>query len=413
MRVAIIGAGPAGMMAALEAAKGLGRGLSQVVLFEGEAKVGRKLLVTGSGRCNISNDGINPSAYHGPDPEWTQRILDRFAVEDLERVMYRLGIPLKKTDDGWYYPLSESAAAVVSILEERLAGAGVLMRVATKVSSFVYREGIGFELSLYDAVTGATNVEVFDKLIIASGGKSYPELGSKGQLFPSLKTLGHTVNKMSPALGPIDVRLGAFSALQGLRFDAHTAVFDDETGLGRSFGNLIFTKKGLNGPGVMNLSHLVHQHKGKPLYLEVNFIGPWIEELAEATTDESNQASLRALLLRYFPPKATDFFINQSGLTPEKRVRNLTEADFQQLLFVLSMQRFEITGAGDYSNSQVTAGGVASEELEPGTLESKIIAGLYIIGEAIDVYGPCGGYNLHIAFATGTIAGRALAEMTN
>lgn len=413
MRVAIIGAGPAGMMAALEAAHGLGRGLSQVVLFDGEPKVGRKLLVTGSGRCNISNDGVHEAVYHGPDPDWTQRILERFAVEDLERAMYRLGIPLKKTDDGWYYPLSESAASVVSILEERLVGAGALMRVATNMNSFTYQIGTGFEISLKNMVTGKTSIEVFDRLVVASGGKSYPELGSKGQLFPALKALGHTVNKMSPALGPIDVHLGDFVALQGLRFDAHTAIFEDETCLGRSFGNVIFTKKGLNGPGVMNLSHLFHQNKGKPLYLEVNFIGPWIEKLAEAATDEGNQASLRALLLRYFAPKAADFFIAQSGLTPDKRVHYLTEADFQRLLFVLSMQRFEITGAGDYSNSQVTAGGVASEEIDPDTLESKIVAGLYIIGEAIDVYGPCGGYNLHMALATGNIAGKALAELTN
>lgn len=413
MRVAVIGAGPAGMMAALEAAKGLGRGLSQVTLFEGEARVGRKLLVTGSGRCNISNDEINAAAYHGPDPAWTQQILERFAVEDLERAMYRLGIPLKKTDDGWYYPLSESAAAVVSILEERLAGAGVLMRVGTNVNQFTVREYGGFDLQLKNTVSGESSQAYFDRLVVASGGKSYPELGSRGQLFPCLKAMGHTVNRMCPALGPIDVHLGAFSALQGLRFDAHTAVFDGETCLGRSFGNLIFTKKGFNGPGVMNLSHLVHQNKNKALQLEINFIGPWIEELAEAATDEGNQASLRALLLRYFAPKAVDFFITQTALAPEKSVHQLTETDFQQLLSVLSMQRFDITGAGDYSNSQITAGGVASEELEPSSLESKIHHGLYIIGEAIDVYGPCGGYNLHMAFASGTIAGKTLAELTN
>lgn len=413
MRVAIIGAGPSGMMAAIEAARGLGRGLTEVVLFESEAKVGRKLLVTGAGRCNVSNDDVQASAYHGPDVAWTEQILERFAVEDLERAMYRLGIPLKKTDDGWYYPLSESAASVVSILEECLVGAGVLMRVATKVLDFSYQSELGFTLSLQNEISGEMSHEHFEKLVVASGGKSYPELGSKGQLFPKLKAIGHTVNKMSPALGPIDVRLGAFNALQGLRFDAHTAVFDGENCLGRSFGNLIFTKKGLNGPGVMNLSHLVNQNRTKHLQLEINFIGPWIEELAEAATDEGNQSSLRALLLRYFAPKAVDFFIAQSALSTDKKLRDLNEADFQKLLFTLSMWRFEITGAGDFSNSQLTAGGVATQELDPHTLQSKRLPGLYVIGEAVDIFGPCGGYNLHVAFASGYLAGKSLAEMNN
>ena len=400
-------------MAAIEAARGLGKTLREVVLFEHEPKLGRKLAVTGAGRCNISNDGIKASAYHGPEPAWTESLLEGFAVEDLERVLYRLGIPIYKTDDGWYYPLSQSAASVVAVLEERLLGQGVLMRVATYVRRVSYKEGLGFELTFKDYTSGEKGIELFDKLIVATGGKSYPELGAKGHFFSQLEALGHTIKPLYPALGPIDARLGAFTALQGQRFDAHTAIFDGEDCLGRSFGNLIFTKKGLNGPGVMNLSHLVTQSPEKNLQLEVNFIGPWIEELAEAASDENNQASVRALLLRYFSPKAVDFFLAQAALNPQKLVQELTEHDFQALIQTLSMTRFDITGAGDFSNSQLTAGGIATEELDPYTLQSKRFAGLYVIGEAVDIFGPCGGYNLHIAFASGYLAGKSLAEMNN
>jgi predicted Rossmann fold flavoprotein len=410
LRVAIIGAGPSGMMAALEASKGIGRGIKSVTLFEHEARIGRKLAVTGAGRCNLSNDGVSASVYHGAELEWTEQLLECFSVEDLERALYRLGIPIFKTDDGWYYPLSQSAASVVSILEERLLGQGVSMRVATYVRNVSYQKDHGFELTYKDYNSGKSHVELFDRLIVATGGKSYPELGSKGQFFAQLEGLGHTVNRLSPALGLIEVNLGRFNALQGLRFDAHTAVFNGEECLGRSFGNLIFTKKGLNGPGVMNLSHLITQNSNQKLQLEINFIGQWIEELAEAAVDENNQGSLRALLLRYFAPKAVDFFINEADLKPQKALRAMTEEDFQKLIQTLSMNRFDVTGAGDYSNSQLTAGGVATEELNPQTLESKIVLGLFIVGEAIDLFGPCGGYNLHVAFATGYLAGKTLAE---
>lgn len=410
LRVAIIGAGPSGMMAALEASKGIGRGIKSVTLFEHEARIGRKLAVTGAGRCNLSNDGVSAGVYHGAELEWTEQLLECFSVEDLERALYQLGIPIFKTDDGWYYPLSQSAASVVSILEERLLGQGVSMRVATYVRNVSYQKERGFELTYKDYNSGESHVELFDRLIVATGGKSYPELGSKGQFFAQLEALGHTVNCLCPALGPIEVKLGAYNALQGQRFDAHTAVFNGEEYLGRSFGNLIFTKKGLNGPGVMNLSHLITQNPKQKLQLEINFIGQWIEELAEAAVDENNQGSLRALLLRYFTPKAVDFFINEADLKPQKALRTMTEEDFQKLIQTLSMNRFDVTGAGDYSNSQLTAGGVATEELNPQTLESKIVLGLFIVGEAIDLFGPCGGYNLHVAFATGYLAGKTLAE---
>ena len=398
------------MMAALEVSKGIGRGIKSVTLFEHEARIGRKLAVTGAGRCNLSNDGVSAGVYHGAELEWTEQLLECFSVEDLERALYRLGIPIFKTDDGWYYPLSQSAASVVSILEERLLGQGVSMRVATYVRNVSYQKDRGFELTYKDYTSGENHVELFDRLIVATGGKSYPELGSKGQFFAQLEGLGHTVNRLSPALGLIEVNLGRFNALQGLRFDAHTAVFNGEECLGRSFGNLIFTKKGLNGPGVMNLSHLITQNPNQKLQLEINFIGQWIEELAEAAVDENNQGSLRAFLLRYFAPKAVDFFINEADLKPQKALRAITEEDFQKLIQTLSMNRFDITGAGDYSNSQLTAGGVAAEELNPQTLESKMVPGLFIVGEAIDLFGPCGGYNLHVAFATGYLAGKTLAE---
>ena len=404
MKVAVIGAGAAGIMAALQAAHGAG----QVTLFEHNQTIGRKLLVTGSGRCNLSNDNLDPSLYYCADPEWIAKFLDTFGVAELKEVFEKLGIPTIKTDDGWYYPLSQSAQAVVEILHERLEDAGVSLRVATEVEWFSFKEG-QFELKLNWNELKTT--ERFDRLVVAAGGRAYPELGAKGSLFPALAGLGHTVETLSPALGPIFVELGAFSALKGLRFDAVTSIYLDGERLGSTFGNLIVTEKGFNGPGVMNLSHFVGLHPREELQLQVNFLSPFWEGMAEELADlEKARGSLRGLLLRALAPKAVDFFLNQAGIAPETQIRSVQGEQLLSLLRVATDNRFKVNGAGDFKNSQVTVGGVPVGEIDPLTFESRLIPGLYLVGESNNIAGPCGGYNLHYAFGSGILAGKHLVS---
>ena len=405
MKIAVIGAGAAGIMAALHAAPGAG----QVTLFEHNQTIGRKVLVTGSGRCNLSNDSLDPSLYYCTDPEWIAKFLDAFGAAELKEVFEKLGIPTFKTEDGWYYPLSQSAHAVVEILHERLFDAGVIMRVATEVEWFNWKEG-QFELKLN--WNEQKTVERFDKLVVAAGGKAYPELGSKGSLFPALEKLGHKVEPISPALGPIYVDLGAFSALKGQRFDAVTSLYMDGERLGSTFGNLIVTEKGFNGPGVMNLSYFVGLHPGRELQLQVNFLAPFWEGMAEELADlEKARGSLRSLLLRALPPKAVDFFMRQAEIAPETQIKTVEGEQLLRLLRIATDNRFTVKGAGDFKNSQVTIGGVPVSEVDPLSFESNLIPGLYLVGETNDIAGPCGGYNLHYAFGSGILTGKHLVSL--
>ncbi len=405
MKIAVIGAGAAGILAALQAAHGAG----QVTLFEHNQSIGRKLLVTGSGRCNLSNDNLDPSLYYCADPEWIARFLDTFGVAELKEVFEKLGIPTFKTDDGWYYPLSQSAQAVVEILHERLLEAGVTLRVATEVEWFSWKDG-QFELKLN--WNELKTVERFDRLVVAAGGRAYPELGSKGSLFPAIAGLGHTVETLSPALGPIFVELGAFIALKGLRFDAVSSIYLEGERLGSTFGNLIVTEKGFNGPGVMNLSHFVGLNAGENLELQVNFLAPFWEGMAEELADlEKARGSLRGLLLRALAPKAVDFFLNQAGIAPDTQIKSVEGEQLLSLLRVATDNRFTIRGAGDFKNSQVTVGGVPVGEVDPLSFESKLVPGLYLVGESNNIAGPCGGYNLHYAFGSGTLAGKHLVSL--
>ena len=405
MNIAVIGAGPAGLMAAIQAAEGGGR----ITLFEHNPNIGRKLLVTGSSRCNLTNDAVVAESYYCEDHAWMDAFLEVFGVEEFRRALDRLGIPTQKTDDGWYYPRSQSAQAVVEILGEALAERKIELRVATHVVIFSQRDRY-FEIE--STGLGVHQRETFDQLIIGAGGKAYPELGSRGELFGSLERLGHTVRPLVPALGPVFAELGAFTELKGQRFDAIVSFWRGEEKLGQTAGNLIINQDGFNGPGVMNLSHLVSLNPNEKLTLQVNFIAPFWSDFADILTGQvAHPCSLRAGLLRYFSPKSADFFIKQAGLNPSAKLNALTEEQIRQLLEVTAEVKFRITGAGSFKNSQVSVGGVKVGEVDPLSMESRLIPGLYLVGETLDVAGPCGGFNLHFAFGSGYLAGTHLAGL--
>ncbi len=405
MNIAVIGAGPAGMMAAIQAAEAGGK----ITLFEHNPNLGRKLLVTGSSRCNLTNDAVEASAYFCEDQAWMETFLGSFGVEEFRRALDNLGIPTRKTDDGWYYPWSQSAQSVVEILEEALLARGVEMRVATHVIGFVQS---GNTFILETTSLGSRQFDTFDQIVVAAGGKAYPELGSRGELFGALEQLGHRVESLLPALGPIFAELGAFSELKGQRFDVSASIWQGQTRLGQSAGNIIINQDGFNGPGVMNLSHLVALHPKEDLTLQLNFIAPFWSDFADTLTGQiANPRSLRAGLLRYFTPKAANFFIRRANLNPETRLRDLTEDQIRQLLGVTAEARFSITGAGSFRNSQVSVGGVPVGEVDPRSMESKVVPGLYLTGETLNAAGPCGGFNLHFAFGSGHLAGAHLAGL--
>lgn len=392
-------------MAAIQAAEGGGR----ITLFEHNPNIGRKLLVTGSSRCNLSNDTVAAAAYYCEDPAWMETFLRVFGVEEFRRALDRLGIPTQKTDDGWYYPRSQSAQAVVEVLGEALAERGIELRVATHVNRLSTKNNL-FEVTV--TALGLHQTESFEKVILGAGGKAYPELGSRGELFGALENLGHTVRPLVPALGPIFAELGAFKELKGQRFDVLASVWRGEERLGQTTGNLIINQDGFNGPGVMNLSHLVALHPGADLTLQVNFIAPYWSDLADILTGQvAHPRSLRAGLLRYFSPKSADFFIRQARLDPSAKLNTLTEEQIRQLLEVTAEAKFRITGAGSFKNSQVSVGGVRVGEVDPLSMESRLVPGLYLVGETLDVAGPCGGFNLHFAFGSGYLAGTHLAGL--
>jgi len=401
--VAVIGAGASGMMAALQAAWNG----ATVTLFERNAALGRKILVTGSGRCNITNDAAAAAAYACADPQWMETVLAGFGVQDLLATLAEIGVLAHKTPDGWYYPLSESARTVVDAFESALRLAGVAICSPARVSAI---RPAGKRLSVRYARDEKEEEQAFDRVIVAAGGAAYPSLGTRGELFPALARLGHTVLPNRPALAPVLADLSDLQPLEGVRLDLGVTLWKGAQRLAASRGNAIFTKWGMNGPAVMDISHHVSAHPPAELRLSLDLLAFFREEFDRFLAQKrQSDMPLRVFLGAFFPPKVVTTYLKNARLAEDVLLNQVNERALSGLVDRLADSRLRVKGVRDFEYCQVSAGGVPVDEVDPRTLESRRVKGLYLTGETLDVVGPCGGYNLQFAFSSGALAGRAAA----
>lgn len=403
MTIAVIGAGASGITAALQAAWNG----AAVTLLEGNATVGRKILVTGSGRCNITNDAATAAAYTCADPAWMETLLGRFGVREVLAMLSDIGIPVHKTSDGWYYPLSDSAHTVVNAFSSALELAGVTQYHLARVSSIRLSEK-GFLVRF--SRDGNEEEKPFERVIVSAGGRAYPTLGSRGELFPVLERLGHTVLPNRPALAPLLVDLGNLKPLQGVRMNVGVTLWDGSQRLASTTGNLIFTEWGLNGPAVMDISHHVSAHAWSELELSLNLLAFFQEEFDRLLAQKrASPMPLRVFLGAFFPPKVATTYLKNARLPEEVPFCEVRDNALDRLIDALSDTRLPVKGVRDFQYCQISAGGVPVSEVDPQTLESRRVKNLFLTGETLDVVGPCGGYNLQYAFSSGALAGMAAA----
>ena len=397
-KVGIIGAGAAGIMAAIVAAKSGW----QVVLYDSNMGVGRKLLITGGGRCNLTNASVGEQVYHTQDKSFVATALRIFGQQDLVNYLEELCIPVYSTDDGWFYPLSNSASNVVHILDAALDQLGVHKVLNTKITGITLKKE-GFSLS------GSGKTFEVDKLIIASGGKAYPSLGSKGELFEIIGSLGHRILPVLPALAPVQADMSTIHALQGVRLDVTATLMQRGRVLDEASGNMIFTSWGMNGPAVMDISHQINLNKNNGMFLRLNFLPRQEELLKELIAKQRRKRfPIKTLLESVLPEKICGYALKQAQIREDSLLSNLTEDSLIRLLEVLKNVTVKVKGTRDFQYSQVSTGGVDVREVNPENMKSRLVDELYFAGEVLDVIGPCGGYNLQWAFTSGAIAGKLM-----
>jgi predicted Rossmann fold flavoprotein len=400
-RVGVVGAGPAGIMAALEAAR-LG---AEVHIYDTNALVGRKLLVTGNGRCNISNLQAAAERYVCADPSFLATVLSVWGPEAVLARLEEYGILTYATPDGWCYPLSESAATVVDALDAALRAENVSVHLQTHIVGL--EAGAG-GLVLYAG--GPQDGHAFDAVVVATGGRAYPALGSRGDMFPLLERLGHTVTPVLPALVPIVADVKHLHRLQGVRLDVGLRLTIDGALAAESLGNLMFTQSGFSGPAAMDVSYLVSAHADAAMIVQLDLVPRHRDRLwALLKRKRWSPVPLRVLLGAVLPPKVAPVAMAMAGVDADAQMLELEWGKIEAVMAALGGFTARATGTRGFAHSQVSSGGVLLAEVDPRTMASRRVPGVYVAGEVLDVIGPCGGYNLQFAFASGALAGCAAA----
>ena len=413
MKVIVIGGGPAGMMAAISAAE-IG---NKVTLIEKMQSLGRKLLITGKGRCNVTSSlNINDFIKNIPgNGMFLYSAFKNFDNQDIINFMDREGVQLKEERGNRMFPVTDKSQDVLRSFTNRLKELNVEILLNTKVQEILVQDnkvnGIKTEKEIIKA----------DKVILATGGKSYPLTGSTGDGYKIAKKLGHTVTEIKPSLVPLESYDNEICRnLQGLSLrnvgiklidkDKDKKIYED-------FGEMLFTHFGVSGPTILSSSaHLVRYKNIKELLTNKKVLlaidlkpGLSEEKLDERILRDFNEIKNKQFknsLDKLLPKKMIDVVIKESKINPNKNVNEITKVERKRIGKLLKSFQIQIKGFRPIDEAIITSGGINIKEINPKTMESKIIEGLYFAGEIIDVDAYTGGFNLQIAYSTGFVAGK-------
>ncbi len=384
MVIGIIGAGASGMAAALAAA---GKKDNQILLFERQARVGRKLQATGNGRCNLTNVHFGPSHYHGDDREFVRPALERFNFENTLQWFEELGLYTVTEPQGRVYPYSDQANSVVDVLRYALERENIRLFLGCEVSK-VKKQGCQFQ------VYAGEDVYSCDKLIVACGGLAGTKLGGGMDGYKILKSFGHRITKLRPTLVQLKSDWRGCVGLKGVRANCHVQVLCDGKLHAQSTGELQFTEYGLSGPVIFEVSRDVCQRPGN-WTCKLDFL------------PEKDEKWLRAAIENKIA-RGIDRQEWLTGILHNRLGKVLIQAaggNLQEICRVVKAFEVHITESLGMDSAQVTAGGAVTAEFAPETMESRKVPGLYACGEVLDIDGDCGGYNLQWAWSSGRLAG--------
>ena len=404
IRIAVVGGGAAGMMAAGTAVM-YG---AEVTIFESTDRLGKKLAITGKGRCNVTNNCTRDEFLENvtKNSRFLYASLSAFSTEDTMNLFEGLGVQLKTERGRRVFPVSDKAIDVVNALRQYSSGARV---VHNKVSA-ISRSDSGF------TVTAGKKDYSFDKVIIATGGKSYPLTGSDGSGFGLAIKLGHSVTELIPSLIPLTSHSPLCRQMQGLSLKNVKISIKDEAEkvLYSDFGEMMFAHFGVTGPVILSASAHIRDYDITRLKLCIDLKPALDEKTLDARLLSDFQKKVNKDLVNalgdLLPTKMIEPFIDYCAIDGRKKVNSITKEERRVILEGLKSFEIALDGCRPIEEAIVTSGGVEVKEITPKTMESKIVDGLFFCGEVIDVDAYTGGYNLQIAFSTGYLAGKSAAE---
>ncbi|WFA07707.1 NAD(P)/FAD-dependent oxidoreductase [Tissierella sp. Yu-01] len=404
-KIIVVGGGAAGMMAAIVAK----RNGSDVTLLERNDRIGKKLLATGNGRCNYTNLNINLNNYHGQDISFIENALSELNVDKTIEFFEQLGITPADEDNGKVFPLSFQASSMLDVLRYELKYLGVELITEAYVVDICRKKK--FVVKLKDGRDFTC-----DKVILAAGGMAMPVSGSDGNGYSLAKSLGHTVTDIFPGLVQLKLEGNIFKQVNGVKFIGTASVYHKNELLAIDSGDILFTDYGISGPPILQISRkaIEFMNDGKEVELKISIINSRSKE--ELTTylcsrfvnmpmKTIEEALIGLINKRLILPVLKELNIDKNLI-----VSDLSYEEVMKISELLTSWSFKVIGNKGWGQAQVTAGGVNTSEIDSKTMESKIVDGLYIIGELLDIDGDCGGFNLQWAWSSGYVSGLNAAK---
>ena len=401
-KIAIIGGGASGMMAGITAKK-LG---ADVTIFERNSRVGKKLLSTGNGRCNITNENVlerdsegNLLHYFSQDIKFCEFALNEFDDKSLLDFFGELGV-LFRCENGKYYPYSETASTILDVMRLYCEKLGVEVVADSDVKDITEKNGFN--------ILGRK----FDKVIIACGGMSSPHLGTDGSGYNLLLSFGHKRTKLCPAITQVKTDNKFTKQLKGIKCNADVTAFCGKKAIRKEYGQVLFTDYGLSGPPVFQISSCFDENAAD-MSIELDFMPEFsftevLDNLNKIKTNAfMNNFTADSFLMPMFSKKIGQIIMKYCDIPLSTEVSTFNPHTLKKIADAIKHFRLEVSGTKGFTNAQVTKGGIVVEDFNNRTMESKLKKGLYACGEVLDVTGDCGGYNLQWAFSSGYIAGRS------
>lgn len=403
MKIAVIGGGASGLVAAIAAA----RNGAEVSVYEKMNKTGKKILATGNGRCNYTNMYMSMERYHSKNIKMAENAMNFFDRDKTISFFENLGIYPYIDQSGKVYPNSLQASSVLDVLRYECLRLNVL-----EITDFEVRELRKSKDKF--SIIGSENAYTADKVILCSGGKASPQLGSDGSGYEIAKSFGHKIIEPFPALVQLKLAGKYFKRITGIRFDGVVRSFTENNLIREEEGELLFTDYGISGPPILQISRKVIEaiNKNERVFIAVdmfpNLTKAMLYDILKDRFFHIGYKSMEDALVGFINKKLISVVLSEAGFEDtQKECGKLSKKEIFKIIDILKEWKFEVTGHNIWQQAQTTAGGIALTDINPNTMESTKVKGMYFAGEVLDVDGDCGGFNLQWAWSSGYTAGHS------